>query len=72
MEKDYPHQVVNRKIAETAKSVGLLWDPGSGKSKSTVEMIKDKFNERKAYLPTVIFTPLVTLYNWKNEFKLWS
>ncbi len=72
MNKDYPHQEEILKLSHSNRNLAMLWEMGTGKTKATIDIIRARYNERKAYLPTLILSPLVTLYNWKNEIKNWS
>lgn len=47
--------------------VAILADMGTGKSKGLVDVLRYKFNEARRVKKTLIFSPLVTLFNWKNE-----
>lgn len=70
--KAYKHQEEAIELSKKLDSLALFWDCGTGKTKGMIDILRNKFNEQKRIVPTLIFSPLVTLYNWKNEFKLWS
>lgn len=72
MKKDYPHQVEILEKSKEINNLAMFWEMGCGKSKATVDILRNIYNTRKAILPTLILSPIVTLYNWKNEFELWS
>lgn len=70
--KSYKHQEKELEVARTMRDRGLLWDAGTGKSKGVIDIIRDKYNTNKRLMPTLIVTPLVTVYNWKEEFLKFS
>lgn len=72
MHKPYPHQEQVSEIASNVNEYGFFWEVGCGKSGGLIHTLRKVFNRQKRIGRTVIFSPLVTLYNWKNEFKLHS
>lgn len=69
---DYSHQLEIVELSKKSDSLALLWDMGTGKTKGLIDVLRNRYNTERRLLPTLIFAPLVTIYNWKNEFKLWS
>lgn len=70
----WKHQVDCRDLA-TAPEVdeyGLFFDPGTGKTRTTIEILRIIFNRNKRVFPTLIFGPPIVLMNWKDEFKMFS
>lgn len=61
-------------IARTSptKAHALFWEPGTGKSRATLEIIKNKWTEHSRRLKVLIITPSVVTFNWKKEFDLYS
>lgn len=47
----------------------LLHEMGTGKTTSAIAWLRAKYNMRKIVLPTLIVSPVATLYNWKEEFE---
>lgn len=47
--------------------IAVLADMGTGKTKGVIDCMRYKFNQYKQVKKTIIFSPLVTLFNWKNE-----
>lgn len=70
--KSYKHQEEIVDLSKTMPNLALFWDCGTGKSKGLIDIIRHKYNTNKGVMPTLILSPLVTLFNWKNEFKIWS
>lgn len=53
-------------------SYAFLADPGTGKTCAMINVLRDKCNEQKKILKTLIVAPVVTLYNWRNEIQKYS
>lgn len=70
--KAYTHQVEILEQSKSLPNLALFWDCGTGKTKGLIDILRYKYNLKKDISPTLILSPLVTLFNWKNEFKLWS
>jgi len=70
----WEHQVKCRDLA-TAEGIdeyGLFFDPGTGKTRTIIEILRIIFNRNKRIFPTLIFGPPIVLENWKDEFKMFS
>lgn len=55
----------------------LFFEPGTGKSRTTIELLSDKysqndFRKKGAILNTLILCPLVVVEQWKREFEKYS
>jgi SNF2 family DNA or RNA helicase len=48
--------------------MALLADMGTGKTGAAVNILRIKYGENKRVMKTIILSPLVTLFNWKDEF----
>jgi SNF2 family DNA or RNA helicase len=68
----YPHQedIVHRSLDQ--KNLALLWEMGTGKTGGLINILRLQFARRKRVMKTLILTPLVTIYNWKEEFARFS
>lgn len=53
-------------------SYAFLADPGTGKTCAMINVLRDKCNDHKKILKTLIVAPVVTLYNWRNEIQKYS
>ncbi len=49
---------------------GLFWEMGTGKSTTAIAILRAWYNSNKRIMPTLIVSPVATLDNWKNEFKI--
>jgi len=69
--KLWKHQVKEIEEAKNMDQRLLLWEPGTGKTFTTISIIMDRY-AKSGRMKTLIITPSATLYNWKNEFRLGS
>lgn len=70
--KPYPHQEHAVWLATQHDNLGLLWDMGTGKTKGMIDILRTVYARYKKLKRTLIVSPLITLNNWKNEFKIHS
>ena len=70
--KLYAHQENILKLSKTMPHLALFWEMGTGKTLAAIEILKSKQKKHKRLLKTVIFSPLVTLSNWKDELLKFS
>ncbi len=54
------------------RDVALLWEPGTGKSGATINILRGRYASYGKLLRTLILAPPVVLKNWQNEFKMHS
>lgn len=67
MNELWKHQVKAIAEAKDRDFYGLWADPGTGKSRTVLEIVRNKYAENMQILPTLIFCPSVVVPNWKNE-----
>lgn len=48
----------------------LFWEMGTGKSTGAIALLRAKYNMARRVRPTLIVSPVATLGNWVNEFKI--
>ena len=70
--KLYAHQKNILELSRTMPHLALFWEMGTGKTLAAIEILKSKQKKHKRLLKTVIFSPLVTLSNWKDEILKFS
>lgn len=68
----YPFQRAIYDRFKDDNNAALLMDMGTGKTPTTISLIRYKYAMSGGVLPTVIFCPVITLENWKNEFTTWT
>lgn len=54
------------------RDFALLWDPGTGKTGTAINILRGRYATNKRVMRTLILAPLVVLQNWKKEFGLHS
>lgn len=57
---------------ERTHNVGLFWEPGTGKTRGMVEILRRVYNSERAILPTLILAPKVVVSNWRSEILRYS
>ncbi len=68
----WSHQKKVLTLTELRRAFALFWEMGTGKTKAAIYVLRQKCNQEKKFLNTLIVSPLITLQNWKNEFKAHS
>ena len=66
------HQVHGIRVAEVVPDLGLFFEQGTGKSRTTVEILRRRYAKAGRLMRTIIFAPIIVCENWKNEFKMYS
>jgi SNF2 family DNA or RNA helicase len=67
---DFQKEIYNR--FKDDNNAALLMDMGTGKTPTTISLIRYKYGMAGGVLPTVVFCPVITLENWKNELTTWT
>lgn len=70
--KPWEHQ---REVYERAKDLpgfGLFFDPRTGKSMTTITLLRYKMNTHRRILRTLILCPPIVVPTWKDEWKKFS
>lgn len=65
----WDHHLKAIKRAETERNVYLGHQMGTGKTATTVNILRHKFQESGRPMRTLILAPKIVLFNWKREFK---
>lgn len=68
----YPHQMHGIELANKFNDVGLFWEVGAGKTGGMINILRQRYAEVGRLRRTLIISPLITLYNWKEEFNIHS
>lgn len=63
----YPWQSQLHDLMDIEPDVAILADMGTGKTKGLIDGLRFKYQAYRQLKKTIIFSPLVTLYNWQNE-----
>jgi len=63
----WEHQKEALRRIRTQSNYALFFEVGTGKTATVVNALRMKMNQTKCFLPTLIFSPPITLLNWKRE-----
>jgi len=63
----WAHQKEAIEKSKDLKSFALLFEPGLGKTRTLLEILRLRYNEAKRVEKTLIVAPGITLQNWRNE-----
>jgi SNF2 family DNA or RNA helicase len=66
--KPWAHQLEAIDKSKSIKDMALFWEMGTGKTATTVNILRHKYQEAGGVLRTLILSPIVVLENWKEEF----
>lgn len=64
-------EAIKRAIYQS-NDFGIFAEQGTGKTYTMITILRCRYALRQRIMSTFIFAPLVTLYNWKEEFKKYS
>jgi SNF2 family DNA or RNA helicase len=67
--KPWEHQTVELDLAADMPERALLWEMGTGKTGATINWLRWKYSCAGEILPTLILSPVATLFNWAEEFE---
>jgi len=67
-----PYQKHLVELSAKNDSLALLWDAGVGKTYATIHAMRLDFNTIGRIKKSLILSPIVTLWNWKEEFAKFS
>lgn len=65
--KLWDHQTACIERAKDLDYFALFFQMGTGKTITTVQILRDKYKKHGKLLPTLIFAPPVVVQNWKKE-----
>jgi SNF2 family DNA or RNA helicase len=68
----WEHQKIAVERAKVMDHFGLFFEPGLGKTFSTISILRNKFNEHKKIFKTLIVAPIIVVQNWKEEWAKFS
>jgi len=66
------HQLQAIREAEVTPDLGLFFEQGTGKSRTTIEIIRRRYAAFGRIRKTLILAPLIVCKNWKDEFGMFS
>lgn len=66
--KPWAHQLDAIEFSKQHDDVALFWEMGTGKTATTINILRHKYHRYGGVIPTLILAPIVVLENWKKEF----
>lgn len=66
------HQVYAIQRAQINPDLGLLFEQGTGKTRTLIEILRRQYAKAGSLRRTLILCPPIVCPNWKNEFKMFS
>jgi SNF2 family DNA or RNA helicase len=70
--KPWKHQLEAIGKAKDLPGYALFFEQGTGKTSTTINILRHKMNERKQLLRILIFCPPIVCKNWKDEWLMHS
>jgi SNF2 family DNA or RNA helicase len=68
----WKHQLEAIERAKALPHYGLFFEMGAGKTSTTINILRHKFNEGRRVMRTLIFCPPIVIPNWKDEWRMHS
>lgn len=68
----WKHQEVAIAMANSERDLALLMDPGVGKTRTTIEILRRRYATAARVRKTLILAPIVVCESWKREFAQYS
>ncbi len=65
----WDHQKKAMERARELSSFALFFEMGTGKTGTAINILRERFNERRAVSRTLIFCPPIVIKNWGDEWK---
>ena len=67
--KLWEHQTEAIIKARSCDNFALLWEPGTGKTATSIAMFKERWERMGRMMKTLVLAPPVVLSNWRDELK---
>lgn len=68
----WKHQLEGIELGKRSPDCALLFEMGTGKTRTALEILRTRMNENKKILRTLIIGPSAVIYNWKNEIQKYT
>jgi SNF2 family DNA or RNA helicase len=72
MQPLWNHQVHGIRVAEKLKDLGLLYEQGTGKTRTMIEILRRRYAHASRLKKTLVLCPVIVCENWKAEFAKYS
>ena len=70
--KPWAHQLEAIERGKDLPSFGLFFEVGTGKTLTSISMLRHKYNKAKRVMRTLVLGPPIILNNWKSEWLMHS
>lgn len=70
--KPWEHQLKAFERAKREKDLALFFEMGTGKTATTINILRYRYGVEHRLMRTIILCPLITVLNWKREFQMHS
>jgi len=68
----WQHQLSGIELGKKNPDCALLFEMGTGKTRTALEILRARINENKKILRTLIVGPSAVVYNWREEIKKYT
>lgn len=68
----WKHQIDAIERAKESKDLGLFFEQGTGKTRTTIEILRRRYAGAGRLQKTLILCPQIVIDNWAAEFKMYS
>lgn len=68
----WDHQTLTINRADEIRDLALFHDPGTGKTRTTIEILKRKYNGAKRIKRTLVLGPIIVAEQWRRQVALYS
>lgn len=68
----WKHQLAAIALARTVPDLFLIHEMGTGKTGTTINILREHYARNRGLIKTLILAPIVTVKNWQDEFKIHS
>lgn len=68
----WQHQKDGVAMARKIPNLALFFEMGTGKSRTTIEILRERFSAERRLMRTLILGPVIVVKNWQVEFGMYS
>jgi SNF2 family DNA or RNA helicase len=68
----WKHQLDGIEMGKSNRDCALLFEMGTGKTRTALEILRARMNENRKILRTLIVGPSAVVYNWRDEIKKYT
>lgn len=68
----WKHQEAAIEVSKNIRDLALFYEQGTGKTRTTIEILRNKYHANRRLMNTLILCPVIVCENWKREFAAFS